>query len=394
MRHIEEVHPLSYSKRRRTFGVLFFIFAVSLPFLYLYATGYRFDFDEPTNLVGTGGLYVAAERTGAEIYIDGELVRETRVFRRAFYAQNLDPKTHRVHVQKEGHHTWVKELPVTPHRVTEAQAFNLPLSPQVRVVSEWQSATGSAIVRTPLITSSTTNELLSTTTKATSTFLVNTEYRALAAHFSTTTKTDEETLIERFQDTLTATTSNEGVDGEVATTTRELNGVKLSLAEDGLYATWVGSFEQMPYYYCASPFPRYSTSTDAPDTKTEEELAATALLGAEEDSADTSLDDAALDDGIDTLTHPVQTVPEGTVCEPRIKMDTKSQTVRGFDFFPGSTDLVVMELEDGIYVAEIDNRSWQNVQPLILGDALRFYIEGGNIFVYDGALIYQVLFEL
>ncbi len=52
-----------------------------------------------------------------------------------------------------------------------------------------------------------------------------------------------------------------------------------------------------------------------------------------------------------------------------------------------------MVLEDGIYVVEIDDRSWQNVQPLMLGNNLSMYIENGNIFVYDGVLIYQIIFD-
>ena len=90
MDKLKEVQPLPYRKRRRTFFFLLALFVISLPFLYLYATGYRFDLSDTNAIVGTGGIYVAAERTGAEIYIDDELVRETRVFRTAFYAQNLD----------------------------------------------------------------------------------------------------------------------------------------------------------------------------------------------------------------------------------------------------------------------------------------------------------------
>ncbi len=391
MTDIEEVQPLSYKNRNRTFIFLLLIFMVSIPLLYLYATGYRFDFAMPSNFVGTGGLYVAVERTGAEIYIDGELVRETRVFRRAFYAQNLDPKTHRVHVQKEGHHTWVKELPVTPHLVTEAQAFNLPVSPQVRVISEWNSATGSPIIRTALITASTTNDVLATSTKATTTFMINSEYVTLIEHFGTTTEEKkEETLIKRLEGALTATTTPEEI--IEATTTKETNGVRLYEASERLYAAWVGPFEQMPYYYCAETFPRYSTSTE--DEIDDEAVANTALVSQSKQKEEQEIDAEVDTDEQNALMHPVQTVPLNAVCEPAIPMDTKWQTFHNFDFFPGSTDLVVMELEDGIYVAEIDNRSWQNVQPLIMGNNLRMYIESGNIYVYDGSLIYQVMFEL
>ncbi len=374
--HIE-VQPLPHKTRKRTFLFLVLVFLVSLPFLYLYATGYRFDFQKPTNLISTGGIYVAAERAGAEIFIDGELVRETRTFRKAFYAQNLDAGTHRISVQKEGYHTWVKELPVTKRLVTEAQAFNLPLVPQVRIISEWQSATGTPVVRTPLLlTASTTNSVLATSTTATTSFTRNNEYDTLIEHLSTTSTQIEEKTTEQLKEIFRASTTTEDV-VEEATSTITYNGVELARAGDEVFASWVGSFEQMPYYYCAPDFPPYSTSTDV--------LGEEVVVTAEEEPVIT-------EEGV-ALMGPVQFIPKDTKCDARIRLDRKWQNVRDFDFFPGSTDFVVMALENGIYVVEVDNRSWQNVQPLIMGDNLSFYVANGTVYVYDGALIYQVLLQ-
>jgi hypothetical protein len=317
-------------------------------------------------------MYIAVERTGAEIYIDGELVRETRTFRKAFYAQNLDAGTHRVHVQKDGYHTWVKELPILKRLVTEAEAFNLPLVPQVRVISEWQSATGTAIVRTPLLFASTTNEILATTT-ATTSFLKNDEYVSLIVHFATSTD-DEEAEERRLRDLFTqATTTKES---ENATSTIVSGGVRLSRAGEELYATWVGSFEEMPYYYCAADFPPYSTTSTSTLTTDEPEVR----------EPDTTL---LVENNL--VMHPVQTVPKDIACEPTIRIDRKWQRIHDFDFYPGTTDFVILALEDGIYVVEVDDRSWQNAQPLIMGNNLRMNVENGNIYVYDGFLIYQVL---
>lgn len=373
-----QVQPLPHKTRHRAFLGLVLIFLMSLPFLYLYATGYRFDFHKPSNLISTGGIYVAAERAGAEIYIDGELVRETRTFRKAFYAQNLDSGTHRISVQKEGYHTWVKELPVTKRLVTEAEAFNLPLVPQVRVVSAWQSATGSPIVRTPLLIASTTNIILATTTSATSSFQKNKEYEALITHFSTTSlkvKESENATAQIKNIFLTSTTSEVGI--EEATSTIEYNGVRLERAGDEVTASWVGSFEQMPYYYCAPDFPAYSSSTTP--TSIPEDVVI-------------PLDDEPYPENTGIM-GPVQTIPKDTACDPRIRIDRKWQEVRDFDFYPGSTDFVVVALQDGVYVVEVDDRSWQNVQPLIMGNNLEFYIENGSIYVYDGTLIYSVLLQ-
>lgn len=376
-----DVQPLPYKKRQRTFLFLVLVFVVSLPFLYLYATGYRFDFKKPTNLVSTGGIYVAVEGAGAEIFIDGELVRETRTFRKAFYAQNLDVGTHRLHVQKDGHHTWVKELPVSKRLVTEAEAFNLPIIPQVRVVSPWQTATGTTVVREIPTNASSTNILYATTTTATSTFIQNTEYVSLLAHFGTTTDGEEgmvkETRAINFKELLDATTTPDS-DESLATSTVVQGGVRLGFAGDDLYATWVGSFEQMPYYYCAPDFPPYSVTSTTASEVLPDVLDELDLVEAESEKF---------------VMHPVQTVPKDSACDPSIRIDRKWQNVQDFDFFPGSTDLVVVALQDGIYVVEIDDRSWQNVQPLMLGSNLRFYIESSNIYVYDGNLIYQILLQ-
>lgn len=391
MQHEFSVQPLPYRERKRTFIALLVLFIISLPFLYLYATGYRFDLGTfGQNIVSTGGIYIDVERTGAEIYIDGELVRETRTFRRAFYAQNLDPVTHRVHVQKEGHHTWVKELPVTAHLVTEAQAFNLPLVPQVRVIAPWQTATGSAVVRESILFASTTNEVVATTTTATTTLTRNGEYDTLVRLFATTTPTTTptaaqnvarriESLIEAPQ--ATTSTSTE----ETATSTKESGGVRLYRVGDDVYATWVGSFEQMPYYYCADDFPPYSTSTATTTRVREVRTEATAVESALEREGEVSEESVYV--------HPVQTVSPDIACDPTIRIDRKWQMVRSFDFVPNSNDFVIMGLERGVYVVEIDDRSWQNVQPIMEGEGLDFRIENGRVLLFDGALIYEAPLE-
>lgn len=371
-----QVKPLSYRHRNLFFSLLTTVFFLSLPFLFLYATGYRFSFNE-TGFVSTGGLYVAVERTGAEIYINDELVRETRAFRRAFYSQGLEEKTHRVHVQKEGHHTWVKELPVYPHLVTEAQAFNLPLVPQVRVVSPWQTNNGVSILTstsTVLTNAEAVSPYLFEPRASTSALIPNTEFASLLALFkpdltaSTTTSRSSVTINDFIPTTATVE----------ATTTKEWRGVKIYEDEKGeIYATFIGSRDQMPYYYCADPFPAYEPSSS---TSTKGVTASVA-------SADKAL--AAEFD--EELALEVQTVSTEVECDPTIQLDRHDELVSYFDFFPNSTDLVLLAQESGIYVIEIDDRSWQNRQPLLLGENLEVSMQNGNIYAYDGEYIYQIL---
>ena len=107
--------------------------------------GMTFFVAEPT-ITATGGLYIAADAPDALIYVNEEEVTNARVLERLLYIQGLLPGTPRVHVQSLGHYTWVKELPVFPHIVTEAEAFNLPLRPQVRPITEFSSVRGESII--------------------------------------------------------------------------------------------------------------------------------------------------------------------------------------------------------------------------------------------------------
>lgn len=366
-----QVQPLSYKHRNLFFYLLAGVFVAALPFLFLYATGYRFHLGDQA-FISTGGLYVAADRTGAQIYIDNELVRETRVFRRAFYAQGLEAITHRVHVQKEDHHTWVKELPVYPHLVTEAQSFNLPLTPRVRLITPWQTTSNIPVLTATssvLVEATTTTQYLFEPRAVTSSLTINPEFTQLMDLFATSTATSTAGIIDRARQVL----SNSDEE-EIATTTKEWRGVRLFQENEDVYATYVGNREQMPYYYCAEPFPRWTPATDIPEDKKLSANVALAL-GPEEDD----------------VTLPVQTVSTSSVCDPIIQLDRGGEEVTFFDFFPGSTDLIVIATTNGAYVVEVDDRAWQNKQPLLLGEGLEFRVANGTIYTYDGENIYELI---
>lgn len=351
--------PRNY--RRLYFGALLTIFVIAVPFLLLYATGYRFQ--NGTDLVSTGGVYVGADSSGSEIYINNELVRETRVFRRGFYAQNLEPGTHRVHVQKEDHHTWVKELSVSPHRVTEAQAFNIPLEPTLREIPRFREVGGDLLFELSSSTASTSAAVIASTTASTTR---NIEYALVVEFFATTTATSsaETTGAGRVVELLTATQSplNDGDDvrgatttAPVATTTKVRDDLKLFEREGDLYATWIGPEDEIPYYFC-----------DFSEVTVEDFEAAAAIMA--------------------TSTEVVQT------CRNEIRMeDFYGREIFAFDFFPGNSDLVVLALEDGIYVEEIDDRGWQNIQPLYLKRGLDMRVNDGRIYVKDGEYLLEII---
>lgn len=357
------LQPLPLRRRRYTFFFLVLLFVASLPILYLYAAGYRFNLDGGGSFVSTGGIYISADKTGAAIYINDELVRETRTFRRAFYAQGIEPGTHRVHVQKEGHHTWVKELPVYPYLVTEALAFNMPEVPQVRTISPWKTSAGETVViATSSLNASTTNDIV-ISARVLPAFVPDTEYASLLGLFASSTTVTEGTALERIATEVSSFLDNAPLTS--ATTTQLSSGVLLFESGEGVFAGWVGPREQMPYYYCAEDF-EFSILTSVE--------AQPPIYGKE-------------------LIGPVQHVPEDVECEPVIEIDRGGEKVHAFDFYPGSTDLVLLARSSGVYVVEIDNRAWQNTQPLIIGEDLDMRTVNGTIYVYDGRLIYQVLIE-
>ncbi|MCD5381939.1 MAG: hypothetical protein LR017_01330 [Candidatus Pacebacteria bacterium] len=384
--HTEPQEPLSIRHRHTAFLALVTLFVVLIPFLYLYATGYRIQLGGTTNIVSTGGMYIAAEREGTAIYIDDEIVPESRVFRQAFYAQSLVPKTHRVTVQREGFHTWVKELPVYAHIVTEAEAFNLPLVPRARVITPLlittpDNDTGLPVATSSLLVASTTNPLyIATTTTITEQTERNQEFGALIALFATST-TDADVGIPGINLPLLqpATTTATSTD-TVATTTKESRGVRLYESDNRLFARWVGAGEQMPYYYCAEPFARYSTTTSV----AEGDIVAPSLI---------SLEQVPEEPEVVEFIHPIQTVADDSTCEPIIEIGPHYEPVRYFDFFLGNTNLVLLVLNSGVYVVEVDNRAWQNMQPLVRGAGLDARIENGSVYVYDGTLIYQMILE-
>lgn len=366
------VKPLSYRHRYWFFYLLTGIFIASLPFLFLYASGYRFEFGHE-GLISTGGLYIAAERTGAQIHINDKLVRETRVFRRAFYAQGLPEGTHKVHVDKDGHHTWVKELPVYAHLVTEAQAFNLPLIPELRVITPWRTPSDIAVMTSSSSlsrVSTIVNQYLLEPRAASSTMTRSAEFDELLGYFVSTSTSEKTTgLLERMQTTLSSATSSR----EVATTTKIWRNVQLFQLGEDVHARYIGNPSDMPYYYCADPFPRYEPKS-ATSTKASAALTKTA------EAAEFS----------DELLLEVQTVEDSASCDPTVMIDRANETVTYFDFFPNSTDLVIIGSDSGVYVVEIDDRAWQNRQPLLLGAGLEVRVVNGNIYVYDGTYIYQI----
>jgi len=301
-----------------------------------------------------------------------------RIFQNAAYIQNLEAGLHQVHVQGEGVETWVKVLPVYAHLVTEARSFTLPRRPQVRWVSEYLTPSGASVV-TPGATStlafaSTTNIFFASSTVATSTLERNIEYTFVESLFASTTAARADLAeqlrlqAERFRfgsgtSTLATTT---------ATTTKEFRDVRLYQAGDDVYAQWLGSENDRPHYYCVN-YRGEEAMRLAYGSHVLESLRW--QLGTSTDLTDPELVGQRL-------------------CRDTIRIDRIGQSVQHFDFLPGSEHHVLMHLQDGVYVVEVDDRSWQNVQLLYPGDYLQVVVNEGQIFILDDERYLQVYPEL
>ncbi len=380
------VQPLPRARRRFVFLTLLLFFVFAVPVFVFYATGYRYDFAGDGAITTTGGLYITVGSETGDVYLNEEPVRDMRVFRNAIYIQNIIPGMQRVHVQAEGLHTWVKDLPVYPYIVTEAESFSLPVVPQVRPIARFQTATGTLVF--PGVASgtklfagvSTSIPFIIATSSATSSYTRNPEYDFVVGLFATSTATS--TLLTRVVDGVTtaltrnqsnpATTSASTTESEeMATTTKTADDLVLSEVDGDIYVTYVGAKNSTPYYFCVPKAPLASTS---------------AMYGTHVMLGVASAIASAQSPTIDTVTE--------RTCRTSIKIDRQWQTVLDFDFFPSTTDLIVLHRADGISVVEVDDRAWQNTQMLYTKPVDELVINNGRLYAKDGDIIFELLTAL
>ena len=380
MTPVIEVKGLPQNKRRLIFIFAIILFIIAVPISVFYAIGYRFDFtDHITSIKSVGGMYIRNDTQNTEMFINNEPVVDMRVFQKAAYIQNLEAGMHRVHIQGKDVHTWVKELPVYAHFVTEVSSFNLPRVPQIRIITEWNNpATGAGIMfdtatSTQFSFASTTNTLMYASSTATSTYTHNPEYLYVQSLFASTTnsrlamKTQKNAVASKPFNFDTATKTIQTV---LATTSKSWRNFTLKERGDDVVMVWKGNLNDVPYYYCI----HYE---DEPKTVSQYGQHVYNALAASVASS--------------TL---LKEKEGERICRSSIRIDDLNKKVLWFDFFPDSTDLVLMQLEDGLYVVEVDDRAWQNTQPLYLKKDIEVLQDGGRIFIHDGLQYLEVFTQM
>lgn len=384
------IKGLSDSRRRWLFRLLLLIFVISLPAVIFYTTGYRISFeDDSTSIVTTGGVYIDTDSTDVQVFLNEEQFMRPRLFQSAYYLQNIEAGQQRVVVQAEGVHTWVKELPVDPHIVIEASAFNVPLVTRVRPITPYETAAGLAVYQMATTTNATSTifgQATSTlpfqivTSQATSTYEINPEYAFVAELFASSSTS----TISVFEDNapkpsfgFATSVISEAVATTSSTTSEpvfvERNNIRLVDRGWEVYAQWVGRNQQsIPYYFCVSSSSPASTS---------------ARYGQHVSDAIFSML------GTTTATSTVFSL-DNQYCRTEIKLDHLRQDVYLYEFLPDSSNRVLLHLENGLYVTEIDDRAWQNTQPLIEAPNLRVIVENDVIYIERNGYFFEVVPEL
>ena len=370
------IKSLSDRKRRYFFLALLVIFLVSLPIFIFYTSGYRLSFNnQQTSIVTTGGIYITTDNLDVDVYLDEVQVDRPRLFRSAYYIQNIENGLHRMVVQKPGLHTWVKLIPVDSYIVTEAAAFNMPELPYIRPIAQYTNTDGQGVYISKATTTdlfpkaTTTGNFILTPKAAAGSLKTSSEYEYAVKLFASSTASST-SVISRLEAEIQKfgfASSSSASTTKKARVYVEHNNMRLVPRGGELYATWIGSVQSTPYYFCT------------------------------QDSASTTI---ALRYGAHfakqieaqrlSTTTPLH-IENNRICRSEIRIDRKWQKIKYYNFFPHSSDLVVMRLEDGLYVTEIDDRSWQNTQMIYPGDKFETMVTDNNIYIKEDGRYFELL---
>ncbi len=110
------------SKRARLIILIICIVAFFLltPFVVGYSLGYRIDFEQK-KIVATGGIYLRAWPSPAQVFVDSKPVDQTSLITNSIFAQNLFPRNHTITMKKESYFDYQKTLEVKEKEVTKLE---------------------------------------------------------------------------------------------------------------------------------------------------------------------------------------------------------------------------------------------------------------------------------
>ena len=383
----EYIQPLARRHRSLFFYVLVLVFVLAVPVFVFYASGYRYTMgpDEP-RVQMTGAMYIWTLDDENSIELNGRPVRSTRFFRRATYIQGLLQGMHDIVVYGEDMQTWVKRLPVYPQMVTEFSTFTLPQVPQVRPITPLLDQDGDVIfldydnaTSTPFAFASSSVSFVVSTSTAPLPYSANPEYDEVAIRFKEALRVrsvpiqqaDEEPAF-RFAEVTRAdkVPETDQATGTLATSTVQQGNLRLEQRDDEVFAVYTGPIRTIPHYFCVPEADFATTAKHYGDHVAEAVHQATTTAA--------------------TTTVRQRGTWHAQICRTEIRIDRMRKTVSYFNFVPGANDLVLLHLEDGLYVTEIDDRAWQNHQLLFPDNDIFVLVENGQIFIQLGDYFAEV----
>lgn len=329
------------TRKRNTILVLgAILFVCLIPFLILSAMGFKIDLQPEDGGTGTnksflksfisiektGGIYVRSDLFGTVVYIDDKEFTDRGILSRNIFAQDLVPGTYEVKIQKEGYREWVRNIVVSPNKVTEAYLFTLPTELIFTEIPQYLDSSGMPTTTAPLAkktgnSSRVTNKLIST----------NPEYTEVLQLFTgLTLSTSTPKVLSSIRNTgkISATTSSTTVES-LEIEKKVLYGEEVSR---NLYATstgskikftWDGGYDQTPHYFC-----------------------------------------------------------KFEVCEDVVEL-TLPESIKKFYLFPGRNDIVIVELASGIYYVDMSGMAAERLEVLYNKPKSSVYVRGGEVFVKD-----------
>ncbi|MDD5068363.1 MAG: hypothetical protein PHS53_00470 [Candidatus Pacebacteria bacterium] len=199
---------MSLRRRRLYFYSFCLIFFVLIPVLVFYANGYRITKD--WQVAETGGIYVYASESNADVSLNGVLLQKSGIFQRGTFLDGLTEGKYEISVSKADFSSWKKDIEVKEGFVTEGHPFLIPLNIEPVLIPEFSTST------------------------ATSTKIKNPDYADALLLF-------QKSLVKK---TLATTTLSYGEDA--------LRNGNLVVFETGtqLQAVWLGDTNSMPYFFC------------------------------------------------------------------------------------------------------------------------------------------------
>ncbi|MFZ2886956.1 MAG: hypothetical protein WA021_04015 [Minisyncoccia bacterium] len=118
------MQPLSTRTRNVYLYTFIALFFALLPFVIMYADGWRWAQD--IGFYKTGGVFVSVPYPDAEVFLDDETIGFSGFFDRSFYVGNLAPGAYKIDVARDGYLPWTRVVVVEPQLVTDAEALLFP----------------------------------------------------------------------------------------------------------------------------------------------------------------------------------------------------------------------------------------------------------------------------